>query len=273
VKKLAVLLLLPLSMMAKDLPIGKYLNMIAEGKSDEVRSVMLDLYVEHPNDPGVMLLAGAVLQDAFKAMDFYQRIVTEHPRSEWADDAMWRIVQFYAILGDEQRANAALEVMRQKYPTSQFLVPATDVVRSAVGLAAYQKENETRLPNLDLSETKTGAEKEEAFYEKPEKTFSKDYSDDIAKAENIDEQEFGKDDSSISEVKEPLRKKTAQELLKEQMEANSKGQKENAKENNTETLSSNDLEKPSSNEVIEKPKQNTPVTFGLQVGSFGSRDL
>lgn len=251
-KKIAAILLLPLFLMAEDLSIGKYLNMIAEGKTDEVRSVMLDLYVEQPNDPGVMLLAGAVLQDAFKAMDFYQKIVQEHPKSEWADDAIWRIIQFYAILGDEKRANAALEIMRQKYPTSQFLIPATDVVRSAVGLARYQKENEMKLPKLDVSKNAEPLDNKGQYL-----------------ASN--ETELGKDDEDILFEKNEVRKKTAQDLLREQMKASEDKSELNKpqKENSFEEIVSNDTEV---TEIAETP-ENTPISYGLQVAAYESRDL
>lgn len=153
--KLAAMLLFSLFLFSQqkgpqdEIPVTKYLQMIAQGKNQEVKDIMLDLYIAKPNDPGVMLLAGAVLQDAVKAMEFYNRIVTEHPNSKWADDALWRIVQFYAIMGDTENANKGLIVMRNKFPTSEYLVPATDIVRSAVGLAKYRDENYTGLPSLE----------------------------------------------------------------------------------------------------------------------------
>lgn len=280
-RKIIAVLILPFCILADDLPIGKYLNMIAEGKTEEVRAVMLDLYVENPDDPGVMLLAGAVLQDAFKAMDFYQKIVNDHPQSEWADDAMWRIIQFYAILGDEQKANAALEVMRKKYPTSQFLVPATDVVRSAVGLAAYKKENEAKLPNLDMPSGNNLTEDISKFATPNTQNKLKDEENRDGSISNEDanrmvkeieqdfatiEQEYGKDDKSIAKMNEPTKRKTAQEILKEQIA------KEKEKSSSPMVA---EFEKPKQdNTSIElpddKPKE---ITYGLQVAAFDSRDL
>ncbi|MDC1067909.1 SPOR domain-containing protein [Candidatus Kapabacteria bacterium] len=267
-RKLAALFLLPCIMLAKDLQIGKYLNMVAEGKTDEVRSVMLDLYVESPNDPGVMLLAGAVLQDAFKAMDFYQKIVQEHPNSEWADDALWRIIQFYAILGDEKRANSSLAVMRQKYPTSQLIVPATDVVRSAVGLASYKKQNELKLPNLDISEKRSD------IIEEPKETKKDVFADNSL--------EMGKDETQIvqeSKAEQP-RKKTAQDLLKQQQEilknqpVSNDLEVEDKQAEMPKTSQKKDL---AFNELIKDEqaatKTNTQISYGLQVASFASRDL
>jgi hypothetical protein len=111
-----------------------YLTMIADGRLQDVKAKLPDLMVERPNDPGVQLLLGVVIDDAFKALDIYKRITDNHPESEWADDAYWRIVQFYAVMGDTTKAKGELNNFRRRYPTSGYLVPAIDVVRSSIAM-------------------------------------------------------------------------------------------------------------------------------------------
>ncbi len=114
--------------------VHEYLKMVAEGKVTEVKTHLPDLLAAYPEDPGIMLLHGVVIEDAYRAVSIYERIVENFPQSEWADDAYWRIVQFYAIIGDIERAQSELETFRNKYPTSEFVAPANDVVRSSIGI-------------------------------------------------------------------------------------------------------------------------------------------
>lgn len=115
--------------------VQQYLRLVAQGKLDEVKVQMPDLLAAYPDDPGVMLLHGVVIEDGYRALDIYKEILKSFPDSEWADDAYWRIIQFYAITGDTTRAKVELENFRKKYPASEFLTPAVDVVRTAVTYA------------------------------------------------------------------------------------------------------------------------------------------
>lgn len=115
-----------------------YLTMIADGRLQEVKAKLPDLMVERPNDPGVQLLLAVVIDDAFKALDIYKKITDTYPESEWADDAYWRVVQFYAVMGDTTKAQTELNNFRRRYPTSGYLVPAIDVVRSSIAMTRAQ---------------------------------------------------------------------------------------------------------------------------------------
>ncbi len=112
-----------------------YLKMVAMGKVADVKKQIPDLLAEYPNDPGVQLLLAVVIDDAFLAVEKYKNIVKTFPESEWADDAYWRIVQFYAVIGDTATAKTELDNYRKKYPASEFLIAATDVVRYSINYA------------------------------------------------------------------------------------------------------------------------------------------
>lgn len=133
---LVIALLLPLSAMSQS-KVNSYLKMIAKGKVEEVKTKMPELIANYPDEPGVKLLQAVLTEDGSRAVNVYKSIVKDFPNSEFADDAQWRIVQFYAIIGDTNAAIAELEVFRKRYPNSEFLAPASDVVRSAIGMAKY----------------------------------------------------------------------------------------------------------------------------------------
>ncbi|MBX3044743.1 MAG: hypothetical protein KIT33_06225 [Candidatus Kapabacteria bacterium] len=115
--------------------VNKNLRLVAYGRIDEVRAVIPDLLAKYPDDPGVKLLHGTILEDAFLALDVYKGIIQKYPESAWADHAYWRIIQFYAVLGDTIKSQAELANFRGRYPASPFIGPASDVVRSAVALS------------------------------------------------------------------------------------------------------------------------------------------
>lgn len=115
--------------------VNKYLLSVAQGKTQPAKDNILELLAKYPNDPGVKLLHATIIENAYLAMDIYKGIIKEYPSSEWADDAQWRIIQFYSIVGDTAQANKELAFMRTNYSNSPFLGPANDVVRLALGVA------------------------------------------------------------------------------------------------------------------------------------------
>jgi len=130
-----LMLFVGVELFAQTFEVNMHLRNLASGKIDEVRAALPELLARYPSEPGVMLLHGAVIDDALLAIDIYKRITDEFPQSEWADHAQWRIVQFYAVIGDTNKAKHELELFRARYPQSPFLTPASDVVRSALSVA------------------------------------------------------------------------------------------------------------------------------------------
>lgn len=112
------------------------LKLYAAGKTEAVKQKLLQLEEEYTDDPGIILLQAITSEDAKEAIELYEFIVVEHPQSEWADDAYWRIVQYYAVIDDLPRAKSELEQFRKKYPTSDFIAPANDVVKTCEMIAA-----------------------------------------------------------------------------------------------------------------------------------------
>lgn len=143
VKSLAILLVLftlssnsfALADTAPSEEINRALLQIANGKQDEVKAKLLDMLVEYPDDAGVQFVLAAVLEDGFKAKDIYEKILKNYPESEWADDAMWRVLQFSCLVGDTTKSRILLQDFKAKYPNSPYMVPANDIVRTAFGIA------------------------------------------------------------------------------------------------------------------------------------------
>jgi hypothetical protein len=147
---------------AQDAIVNEYLQQYSQGKMNEVRTALPDLLVEYPNDPGVKLLLAIVLEDADKALEIYKDIIMKGPESPWADDAYWRLVQYFAVKGDVDKAEFELANFRKRYPTSEYLITATDVVRTCRSFinTSEKKAKAAEKKGISESENKTSQKSE-----------------------------------------------------------------------------------------------------------------
>ncbi len=90
------------------------------GSADEVREQLPSLLSEHPNDPGVLYLQALLTREGADAVRTYQSIVDNFPKSEWADDALFKVYQFYYALGLYRTADMKMAQLKSAYPSSPF---------------------------------------------------------------------------------------------------------------------------------------------------------
>lgn len=125
---LALLLTLPsLPVLAQpgepDIP--RLIERVDKGEADQVRADLPSLLSRYPNNPGVLYIQGLVSEEGTEAVRIYQSIVDNFPRSEWADDALYRVYQFYYALGLYRTAELKLSQLRTEYPGSPYLAAAS----------------------------------------------------------------------------------------------------------------------------------------------------
>jgi cell division septation protein DedD len=120
--------------------IKKYVEAVSQGNADEVRNELPDLVTKYPNHPGVMYLQGLVTREGSEAIRTYQSLVDNFPESEWADDALYKVYQFYYALGLYRTAEIKMKQLVEKYPASPYVknVP----VQAADDAAAIEKATE-----------------------------------------------------------------------------------------------------------------------------------
>ena len=223
---------------SQDVEVGRYLNMVAQGKTDEVRQALPDLMVAYPNDPGVKLLTASVIQDAFKSVDIYNDIALNHPESKWADDALWRIIQFHAIMGNSEKANIGLTILRKSYPTSEFIVPATDIVRSSYTLTKMRKlEQPVKVEEKENEEPSNMTNWEQLKDEKVEELVKDEENEEIDKVKEERKQikkplkeEVSEEVMGGGELPEPKRENLVRDILQKHIEDEKKKDEENKRE-------------------------------------------
>ncbi len=118
--------------------VRSYVKMVAEGKIAEAKWGYKQIAKDYPNDPGVIFLGAVLDENAANAVKVYKKIVTDFPKSEWADDAYWRLIQYNVVMNELAKAKAELEGFKLRYPSSVFLEPSADLVRVA-SVAAGEK--------------------------------------------------------------------------------------------------------------------------------------
>jgi hypothetical protein len=101
----------------------KRLELIEKGQGDVVRSELPTLMTNFQNHPGVLYLQGVLTSDGAEASKIYQSIVDNFPKSEWADDALYKLYQYYYSIGLYKTADQKLDQLKRDYPYSTY---ATD---------------------------------------------------------------------------------------------------------------------------------------------------
>ena len=109
------------------------LQELALGNRTNAMNVLLELIIEYPDDPGVVFLHASLLKNNVKAIPMYKKIVKGKPDSEWADDAQFRIISYYATKKDTIKAREEMQKFRNDYPKSEFLPDAYEILRNTVG--------------------------------------------------------------------------------------------------------------------------------------------
>jgi hypothetical protein len=173
---LTVVLAAP-TLFAQRLPdINSYLYMVEHGQTEKVRDLLPGLVEQYPNDPGVLYLQAILNTDGSAAVKMYQSIVDNYPKSEWADDALFKVYQFYYSLGLYRTAELKLAQLKKEYPSSRYLsqsaeveteqLPEEETPLSPVETPVQSQEGEGQFTlQVGAFSTQVNAEKQKLFFE------------------------------------------------------------------------------------------------------------
>lgn len=99
-------------------------DLIERGQGAEVKRDLPALLARSPNNPGILYVQGLLTEEGAEAVRIYQSVVDNFPRSEWADDALYKVYQFYYSLGLYRTAELKLNQLKRDYPSSKYLAAA-----------------------------------------------------------------------------------------------------------------------------------------------------
>lgn len=136
--------------------VRRRLDLIHSGQQDRVRAEVNDWLKQSPNDPAVLYLDAYATANGDQAVKKYQAIVDRYPQSEWADDALYKVYQYYYAVGLYKTADAKMNQLNQQYPASIYAQteakPAETVIRKTPVTApsrpapAVEEKNEPAAP-------------------------------------------------------------------------------------------------------------------------------
>jgi cell division septation protein DedD len=102
--------------------VRKRLDFIYNGQAERVRIELPSLDKQYSNDAGVRYLDAILTTDGAAAVKKFQTIVDQFPQNEWADDALYKVYQYYYSVGLYKTADQKLDQLKQQYPNSLFIV-------------------------------------------------------------------------------------------------------------------------------------------------------
>lgn len=100
--------------------IQRRLEMIERGQTEAVRAELPGLMTNFQNHPGVLYLQAILTTDGTEAAKIYQSVFDNFPKSEWADDALFKLYQYYYSIGLYKTGDQKLQQLRQEYPFSAY---------------------------------------------------------------------------------------------------------------------------------------------------------
>jgi len=113
---------------SSQLDIRHRLEMIENGQAEAVRAELPSLMTSYQNNPGVMYLQAVLTTDGAEAAKLYQNIVDNFPKSEWGDDALYKLYQYYYSIGLYKTADQKLTQLKEEYPFSAYATEKISVV-------------------------------------------------------------------------------------------------------------------------------------------------
>lgn len=120
------------------------------GQINELRTELQRIPESDQEDAGLLFLRGVAETNADKAIVLFQSIVSNHPDSEWADDALYKLYQYSYSIGAYNTADKHLSHLKVTYPKSPYLTregtqsAATELGKYSVQVGAFINKNDAQ---------------------------------------------------------------------------------------------------------------------------------
>lgn len=99
------LFLLPITAFSQsEVNIVPLLDMLREGRSQDVKNLIPVLSKEHPNDPGIRFFNAVFNSDAAESVSEYKEIVKAFPKTKAAEESAKRLINYYQISNNPKEA-------------------------------------------------------------------------------------------------------------------------------------------------------------------------
>lgn len=106
---------------AQEIDITDWLKKIERGEKKEVIDQLQNLKQKYPNSSSVLYLTGLLTDDGNEAVKIFESIFKKFPKSNFADDAVYRIYRYYDAVDNSEMAQFYLTKLRNLYSGSPYL--------------------------------------------------------------------------------------------------------------------------------------------------------
>ncbi|MHB1050517.1 MAG: SPOR domain-containing protein [Bacteroidota bacterium] len=133
------------------------LDLIHSGRAEGVRNELPLLQSQYPGDVGVKYLDAYLTENGDQALKKYQMIVDQFPKNEWADDALYKVYQYYYAVGLYKTAEVKMNQLNEQYPTSIYAKRETNPGERIPVPVSTGTESPVRQPVTEESTTPAAA--------------------------------------------------------------------------------------------------------------------
>src|SRR6185503_15472783 len=95
-----------------DEPIRELVSRLDRGETEAVKLKLPEFVSKYQNHPGILYLQARVATDGIEAAKLYQSVLDNYPASEWADDALYNLYQYYYSMGLYKTAELKMQQLR-----------------------------------------------------------------------------------------------------------------------------------------------------------------
>jgi len=104
----------------------------------------------YQNNPGVMYLQAVLTTDGSEAAKLYQNIVDNFPKSEWGDDALYKLYQYYYSVGLYKTAEQKLVQLKEEYPFSAYAAEQNTAIEEKPIVKEKPSVGKTKRNNIEI---------------------------------------------------------------------------------------------------------------------------
>lgn len=123
-KLTTIIFILFVSIVSAQVDIVSTLKHIESGEIDEAKSDYRRLNARYPDDANVRFLDAVLTENGDEALHKYSVVFTNHPKSQFADAALYRVFSYYYSLGIYNKAEKHLTQLKESYPNSPYIKAA-----------------------------------------------------------------------------------------------------------------------------------------------------
>ena len=130
---------------------------VLHGSRDSAEKALPTIEQEYPNNPSVMYLKGLLETDGEEAMAFFSNLYNTHPTSDYGDDAVMKVAEYYYVAGLYVQSADWLKKMPIYYSRSEHIERAVKLFLNSLIVSGlkdtaifYSRVFERQFPQLDV---------------------------------------------------------------------------------------------------------------------------